>query len=212
MRDGFRCAYCGKTADEKQLEVDHIVPRSKGGSNDLGNLVTSCFDCNRGKSAKTITKAAIDIDDHVEKLTEKAAKIYREEQKEKEDIRFLAYYFTVKSPTKIIISESGANIIKKYYRRFHKDIIMEAIDIATDVYLPLNPNNMHYENALNKVGGICFNNTLKKFLEFYNKDNNTNKTVDELKKTIRRNGNGKGYHLQKLILAYIKDRDKLELE
>jgi 5-methylcytosine-specific restriction endonuclease McrA len=42
------------TAD-LQLEVDHRVPTSRGGTDDLGNLVTSCQDCNRGKSNQLIS-------------------------------------------------------------------------------------------------------------------------------------------------------------
>lgn len=48
-RDAFRCVYCGATADEARLEVDHVIPRSRGGKDVFGNLVTACFDCNRGK-------------------------------------------------------------------------------------------------------------------------------------------------------------------
>ena len=48
-RDGFTCQYCGKTGNDAELEIDHITPFSKGGTNDEGNLITSCFDCNRGK-------------------------------------------------------------------------------------------------------------------------------------------------------------------
>ena len=52
-RDGFRCCLCGRTAsDGIELEVDHIVPISKGGSTIGSNLQTLCRDCNRGKSAK----------------------------------------------------------------------------------------------------------------------------------------------------------------
>jgi len=36
------------------LEVDHIKPVSSGGSNDTDNLITACFDCNRGKAAHTL--------------------------------------------------------------------------------------------------------------------------------------------------------------
>lgn len=51
LRDGFKCQYCGNTQfDGTKLEIDHIVPYSKGGSNDKDNLITSCFECNRGKS------------------------------------------------------------------------------------------------------------------------------------------------------------------
>lgn len=46
-RDHFTCQYCGRSGVE--LEVDHIEPVSKGGTNDIGNLITACKDCNRGK-------------------------------------------------------------------------------------------------------------------------------------------------------------------
>lgn len=49
-RDGFRCVYCGATAAEKKLHVDHVYPRSHGGSDDMENLVASCDECNIGKS------------------------------------------------------------------------------------------------------------------------------------------------------------------
>ena len=49
-RDGFKCQYCGRGAEETRLEVDHIIPKSSGGKDELINLITSCFDCNRGKS------------------------------------------------------------------------------------------------------------------------------------------------------------------
>jgi len=49
-RDNFRCQYCGRDSEEVILEVDHVTPRSKNGSDDIGNLITSCRECNRGKS------------------------------------------------------------------------------------------------------------------------------------------------------------------
>jgi len=53
-RDSFTCQYCGRRPPEVVLEVDHIHPRSKGGTNDEINLVTSCADCNRGKSDRVL--------------------------------------------------------------------------------------------------------------------------------------------------------------
>lgn len=53
-RDRFTCAYCGQTPPKVLLEVDHVVPRAAGGSDDMENLVTSCQDCNRGKSDKLL--------------------------------------------------------------------------------------------------------------------------------------------------------------
>lgn len=52
-RDGFRCAYCGATPPAL-LECDHIVPLSRGGSNDLDNLTTACRACNRAKGARRL--------------------------------------------------------------------------------------------------------------------------------------------------------------
>ncbi|MBO8142015.1 MAG: HNH endonuclease [Firmicutes bacterium] len=52
-RDNFTCQYCGRTPKKHgiTLEIDHKIPVSKGGTNALENLVTSCSDCNRGKGA-----------------------------------------------------------------------------------------------------------------------------------------------------------------
>jgi hypothetical protein len=57
-RDGFVCQYCGQRPPDVVLELDHIHPRSKDGTDDPINLITSCFDCNRGKSAKIISQVA----------------------------------------------------------------------------------------------------------------------------------------------------------
>jgi len=49
-RDGFSCKICGKKAsDGVSLEVDHIIPVSKGGRTENSNLQTLCIRCNRGK-------------------------------------------------------------------------------------------------------------------------------------------------------------------
>lgn len=53
-RDGFTCQYCGCRPPDVILEVDHVDPRANGGSNDPTNLVTSCADCNRGKSDRKL--------------------------------------------------------------------------------------------------------------------------------------------------------------
>ncbi len=60
-RDGFKCIYCGRKAPDVELEVDHKIPVAKGGTDDITNLVTSCKECNRGKSAKNISVEIKDI-------------------------------------------------------------------------------------------------------------------------------------------------------
>ena len=57
-RDSFTCQYCGRRPPEVILEIDHIHPKSKEGSDDAINLLTTCFDCNRGKRDKVISEVA----------------------------------------------------------------------------------------------------------------------------------------------------------
>jgi hypothetical protein len=54
-RDNFTCRYCGRKAPSVRLQVDHVVPWSAGGSDELSNLVAACIECNIGKSAKSVT-------------------------------------------------------------------------------------------------------------------------------------------------------------
>lgn len=48
-RDSFACVLCGASGHGVRLEVDHKVPFAVGGGDDLRNLQTLCFGCNRGK-------------------------------------------------------------------------------------------------------------------------------------------------------------------
>jgi hypothetical protein len=50
-RDDYRCSMCGRTSADIPLEVDHVIPVSAGGTDELSNLAALCRDCNVGKSA-----------------------------------------------------------------------------------------------------------------------------------------------------------------
>jgi hypothetical protein len=62
-RDGFKCRNCGATPDDRRvrLQVDHIVPVAKGGSDDPSNLQTLCQDCNLGKGADDPTERDLEV-------------------------------------------------------------------------------------------------------------------------------------------------------
>lgn len=55
VRDSFRCLYCGtdlRHAAPADVTLDHLLPRSAGGSNEATNLVTACRSCNSARGAK----------------------------------------------------------------------------------------------------------------------------------------------------------------
>ena len=49
QRDNYQCQGCGQTQTETTLNIDHIIPLAKGGSNDMSNLQTLCQTCNQNK-------------------------------------------------------------------------------------------------------------------------------------------------------------------
>jgi hypothetical protein len=51
-RDNNQCQLCGKVLKDNEIEFDHIIPISKGGSSEENNIQITCFDCNRDKSDK----------------------------------------------------------------------------------------------------------------------------------------------------------------
>ena len=57
-RDRFSCQYCGS---ERDLTLDHVVPRSKGGPSNWKNLVTACKTCNAQKGDYTPEEAGLPL-------------------------------------------------------------------------------------------------------------------------------------------------------
>lgn len=49
---GLQCQYCGVKLTLKSLEVDHDMPLSRGGTNELGNLIACCHSCNNRKGRR----------------------------------------------------------------------------------------------------------------------------------------------------------------
>lgn len=56
QRDNHTCQYCGHKFKAKELNIDHVVPRSRGGPNSWKNLVTSCKPCNAKKGDDLLTE------------------------------------------------------------------------------------------------------------------------------------------------------------
>jgi len=58
-RDNHTCRYCGASAPDATLTVDHVTPVALGGSDDPSNLVAACRDCNYGKSSTSPDAAVV---------------------------------------------------------------------------------------------------------------------------------------------------------
>lgn len=144
-RDKFSCQYCGASAPEAVLEIDHIVPIASGGDSSVMNLITACFSCNRGKSYRelsdnsTLTKQKKQLDNL---------------QERKEQLELLAKWRKGltnlnSETTKIIADEinlylgSSNLVISEFYKKsfsswlkkFTLKEILIGIDSAAEIYL-----------------------------------------------------------------------------
>jgi len=57
----YTCCYCGERKNTKDLNLDHVVPRSKGGGTNWDNIVLSCIPCNLRKADKTPAEAGMKL-------------------------------------------------------------------------------------------------------------------------------------------------------
>ncbi len=53
-RENYTCIYCGIHASKAKMEIEHVVPRSHGGTDSLNNLVLSCHECNQAKGSQDV--------------------------------------------------------------------------------------------------------------------------------------------------------------
>lgn len=165
-RDSFTCQYCGRKAPAVILEVDHIHPVSKGGANDLLNYVTSCVDCNQGKSDRLLSDDAV-----LEKQRRQLAEL--QQRKEQIDMMYewqrtlldiakdtgdKLHEFWRECVPGWSLNESAQQQLREYQRRFGPDEVLVAIQISVDYYLRYDeegkPTKASVENAWSKVGGI----------------------------------------------------------
>lgn len=58
-RDHFTCQYCGRQG--KQLTIDHVIPRYRGGQHTWENVVSACAVCNRSKAGRTPKEAGMKL-------------------------------------------------------------------------------------------------------------------------------------------------------
>lgn len=60
-RDRYACQYCGKRCRSQDLTVDHVIPRSRGGTTVWENVVLACLKCNHKKDSKLPTEVGMNL-------------------------------------------------------------------------------------------------------------------------------------------------------
>lgn len=161
-RDSFRCQYCGRSAPDVILEVDHIVPVAEGGENDILNLITSCRDCNRGKGKQPLTtseilkkqKAELDALNERREQMEMVIQWRTELQTiELEEVEAINDYIAM--VTGYELNENGKRDILDYLKRFSFQEVYDATETSVAKYYK--DDERSFNNMLNKIGGICYN-------------------------------------------------------
>lgn len=144
-RDKFTCQYCGNSAPEVVLHVDHIQPIAKGGDNDITNLITACADCNSGKGARELSDDAV---------IQKRKKQLDELQERREQIEMMSVWQSellaieeaeVESVVRILsnmmpgwtYSESGKAELRNLIKRYSAAEVINAGKIVRDQYVTL---------------------------------------------------------------------------
>jgi len=167
-RDKFKCVYCGASAPNVVLQIDHIEPVSKGGDNNILNLVTSCFECNSGKRARRLDDNSLvqKQRDQLEELQERKEQLEMmlSWQKELRSIKTtlvddLKDYWEELAPG-FTITENGLKRIKKLLNEFDYEEIIKAMEASADGYLIFNNDSKtvtepSWETAFSKIGGIA---------------------------------------------------------
>ena len=157
-RDSFTCQYCGRKAPEVVLEVDHIKPVAEGGKNNILNLITSCFECNRGKGKKLLTDhQALDKErNQLELLQQRKEQMrmmmqWKDEllQMEEEQVDYIEKIICCEGEC---FTDTGRRNAKRKIKDFGFECVVESAIIAKRQY-------DNTELRMKRVGGIAYNIT-----------------------------------------------------
>lgn len=159
-RDGFQCAYCGKTPPEVMLEIDHIDPKSKGGKDDINNLITACFDCNRGKRNILLGKIPNQMKENIEILQSKESQLkeYRKyikkiEKRIDSDINKIEKIFKSNFPSKEFTRGFKEATLKNFLNNF---LPLEEVKDAMYIACSFKNKEGEEEDCVRYFCGICW--------------------------------------------------------
>lgn len=165
-RDSFTCQYCGKSAPEVILHVDHIKPVKEGGTNGLFNLITSCAACNLGKGARELSDGSVlskqkeqlnlinERREQLELLMQWKTELLDITNKQIEYINKEFYRCTEHT-----INEHGKKTVLSWIKKFGFETVFDLIPEATNKYGVFDDDKITDESAatiFTYIGKMCF--------------------------------------------------------
>lgn len=165
-RDSFKCQYCGKCAPDVILNVDHINPVSKGGDNEILNLITACEDCNGGKSDRLLSDDSVmarqraqleELNERREQLEQMLA--WRDGLRNLDDAALAA---AVDAWNEVIVgyslNETGEMNMRKLVSKFGLPVVLDAIPVCRQ-YLKYDADGKLTHDSVSaaflKIGGVA---------------------------------------------------------
>lgn len=165
-RDSFKCQYCGASAPEAILVVDHIDPISKDGADEMTNYITACQPCNAGKSDRklddntTLQKQKAQLDELNERRTQlEMMMAWRNGLKGMDDdqIAVLRGAWAEGTPG-WSLNASGEKELRALFKKYGLEKVLDAIETSVEQYIRVGDDGKitaeSVGNAWLKIGGI----------------------------------------------------------
>ena len=166
-RDKFTCQYCGRSAPDVILEVDHIMPVAKGGTNDIMNLITSCKDCNRGKKDiplsdnQVIEKQKKQLDELQEKREQLEMMLkWKEELQNMDEKMCESIENKFRFYTKCDFNSNGEKEIIKLIKKYGFEEVYESTEISCLEYY--DGSDKSVGKTFNGISTICYNRKMQR--------------------------------------------------
>lgn len=162
-RDSFKCQYCGRAAPEIVLELEHVEPHSKGGSDEILNLITSCWACNNGKGDRSLGDDTVlkKQRDQLEELQERREQIemmlrWRNANVGIDDqaVDAFADAYQQRAPG-WLLSERGRSDAKKLIKSHGLARALEAMDRAADHLIEI-VDGKATQDSVERMFGLTF--------------------------------------------------------
>lgn len=168
-RDGFVCQYCGKHPPEAIMEVDHIKPKARNGKDSINNLITSCFDCNRGKGKIELKQIPNTLHENYDILKEKEHQylqymklVSKIEKRILNEIEQVANIFESHFETVTLTDNFKNTTLKMFIKKLNIIEVMEGMKLACGHFPYLNKfpgyiDSKYCNDVVKYFCGICWN-------------------------------------------------------